>query len=35
MALYRVGTSCDAAIAFQNLNVKGAELGITQQRIST
>jgi len=35
MALYSVNTNRDAMIALQNLNVTGAELGITQQRIST
>ena len=35
MALYSVNTNRDAMIALQNLNVTGAELGVTQQRIST
>ncbi len=35
MALYSVNTNRDAMIALQNLNVTGAELGITQNRIST
>jgi flagellin len=35
MALYSVNTNRNAMIALQNLNVTGAELGQTQQRIST
>jgi flagellin len=35
MALYSVNTNRDAMIALQNLNVTGAELSVTQQRIST
>jgi len=35
MALYSVNTNRDAMIALQNLNVTGAELGVTQQRIAT
>jgi flagellin len=35
MALYSVNTNRDAMIALQNLNVTGAELTITQNRIST
>jgi flagellin len=35
MALYSVNTNGNAMIALQNLNVTGAELGVTQQRIST
>ena len=35
MALYSVNTNRDAMIALQNLNVTGAELGTTQNRIST
>jgi len=35
MALYSVNTNRDAMIALQNLNVTGAELSITQNRIST
>lgn len=35
MALYSVNTNRDAMIALQNLNATGAELSITQQRIST
>ena len=35
MALYSVNTNRDAMIALQNLNVTGAELGVTQNRIST
>ncbi len=35
MALYSVNTNRDAMIALQNLNVTGAELGVTLQRIST
>ena len=35
MALYSVNTNANAMIALQNLNVTGAELGATQQRIST
>ena len=35
MALYSVNTNGNAMIALQNLNVTGAELSITQQRIST
>ncbi len=35
MALYSVNTNGNAMIALQNLNATGAELAITQQRIST
>jgi len=35
MALYSVNTNRDAMIALQNLNVTGADLTITQNRIST
>ena len=35
MALYSVNTNRNAMIALQNLNATGAELGVTQQRIST
>ncbi len=35
MSLYSVNTNRDAMVALQNLNVTGAELSITQNRIST